>query len=266
MSVFVVSVMSVVRWMTLCDLVPNPNRRSILLSFFSYLALQVGIASLPLLFSRKSPPIYFAPGIAACSWGLPDLEFLEYNSPQYVGVSYALIIVTWVLPAIPVFLCTVYIFTIIVKHRSRMRKYGKTSASCADNTSVTARLRQLSSAANQVSWSQRASAMSQASITIVLFAVTYVVFNVPIWLCILVIFLSIEDHVAFIGSSVYVNIFLSRLSVVMNASLNPLIYILRLSELRSDLGDLMALRFGRAVSQTVRNFSRSNTRSNGNRK
>ena len=236
MSVFVVATLSVVRWMTICDLVPRPTNRNILLSVLLYLLFQVAQAALPLFFSTKSPPIYFAPQIGACSWGLPDLDFLEYNTAVYNVVSYSLVIITWVLPAVPVFICSGYILMITIKHRSRMCRYRKPSISCNPGS----HLQQLSASVNPGSWAERAAAMSKASITIVIYTVTYAVFNVPIWLCILVVLLSIEDHIAFIGNVVYVNIFLSRLSVVMNAAVNPVIYILRLSEVKEDLAGLVS--------------------------
>ena len=125
---------------------------------------------------------------------------------------------------------------ITIKHRSRMSRYQKPSISCNPGS----HLQQLSASVNPGSWTERAAAMSKASITIVLYTVTYAVFNVPIWLCILVVLLSIDDHITFIGKVVYVNIFLSRLSVVMNAAVNPVIYILRLSEVKEDLAGLVS--------------------------
>lgn len=212
--------------MTICRSVPCPVPWQVLTSVLGYLTLQTFQASLPLLFSERSPSIYYSEMLGACSWGLPDLTFLDYPSRAYTALSYSLILLSWVLPGLPVFCCGGYILGVLVQHRHTMARYSKKPAELH-----TDRATHLHTATG----STKDGTMGRASLTIVLFTLIYIVFNVPIWLYILVVLLSIDDHIAFLGSNLYVNIFLSRLSVVMNASVNPVMYILRCVEVRDDI-------------------------------
>ena len=90
------------------------------------LLLQVGQASLPLMFSSHSPPIYFHESVGACSWGIDDLTIVSYEDGQgfwYQFLVYFCLVIPSLLPIIPVLVCCGIFVKIVLSSKQRLLRY-----------------------------------------------------------------------------------------------------------------------------------------------
>ena len=80
-----------------------------------------------------------------------------------------------------------------------------------------------------------------ATITLILFTMVYIVFNVP--LCVIYIIQTISDHTgnnifSFEYPNFYFTNFIHTLSVPLNSALNPVIYYYRMKNFRNKINNL----------------------------
>eukprot|EP00116_Pleurobrachia_bachei_P005669 sb/3465931/ len=282
MSVFLVSVLSVIRCVTISPNVPSPKIRHAVIPVVVYFFIQVGQASLPLKFSNESPPIYFSPKVGACSWGLDDLTFAPYEDGSgvwYRFLLYFCLILPSFLPLFPVVVSCVIFVKIVLTSSERLKSHAqgvsKTTSgnsialsaapvsgvsnvnSCCtqQNSCGTTALQELPPTTQQLQppttqpkprlsvnreeisekkKKKRSNVAQQATTTMYIVTALYIIFNVPFWSFLLaIIFFKDGDHIEWLAvNAIYVHIFLSRTSVVMNAACNPIVYVTRIHELR----------------------------------
>ena len=225
MSVFLVALMAVAR----ANVTLFPFKRSKVWIYWVlnilYLTLNISLATLPLVYSENS--YYYHELFAACSWAIEDLSFVNatYSSSWYWW-TYSTIVIPWLVPGIIVLIaCVVAVCALIRSSRfseslimNRQRHMTKWRISSASGMDTCA-----------------AKGTRHATITILITTGVYIMFNVPCWLfyC---YFLSHKnyDPVKWLQgrTGLFINIFLYRLSVVMNSAVNPIVYFCRMNALR----------------------------------
>lgn len=260
MSVFLVALMAVAR-ATVMVLPFRRNRMWLYRAVFAlYLFVNVSLATLPLIYSDHK--YYYLEMFGACSWGIQDLKFVPdvYSSVWY-WLTYTTIIIPWLVPGLVVLVsCAVAVCALI--------RAGNHGGLVLTRTRTITKWRVPSMRGNRMS---TVKATTHATITILITTGVYIMFNVPCW-AFYGYFLSgkKDNPVKWLRgeTGMYINIFLYRLSVVMNSAVNPVIYLCRMNALRrhnvnSAMSGLQALSWVKNKLQTViySNYDKSDVES-----
>ena len=213
MSVFLIAMLAIERAVTL--LLPFRRKlfKSYICSVFIYFILNIILATLPLHFSSHG--YYYLEVVAQCSWGVGDLSFVKGGSLLWQIITHGTIILPWLVPGfIVVVSCSISIIVLLQSERKRRRLFDSKFA--RRTNAATIRTKYISK-------------------TIVIMALVYIVFNVPCWLFYLYLFFNKMNPVAWLhaNTAIYIHIFVSRLSVSLNAACNPIVYFCRFGGLKS---------------------------------
>jgi len=176
--------------------------------------MNVFLASLPVIFSPRG--YYYSEYVAQCSWGISELSFVAGHKDLWFGITYTTIILPWLLPGVVVVVsCIVSIISLV--HSSRIRRMMAPKA-CNGEDNIHA-------AAGRKA--------RKATVTIIIMTGVYMVFNMPCWLLYSYLLASTHNPMEWLRGDValYVQIFVSRLSVVLNGTANPLVYFTRIEAL-----------------------------------
>jgi hypothetical protein len=196
--------------------------RRVIFAMLGYLIIQASLACLP-LFEGK---FYFYDDVyTVCTWYLDDILDIEKQYHLYQLTYHFLLFIPFFLPSIFV------VSSCIVCVLSLRRK--KITANANDNK-------------------------AKASMTIVMFTLTYIILHVPLWIF-LVLFLVTEHGKVSVdfGEEVplYLFIFSSKVSVFINAAMNPLLYLGRASSMKKSFVDEVR-RIGSRTRRIAANFLR----------
>ena len=244
MSVFLIALLALARSVSLLRPLKLVRKRTYLVPLFIYFSLNVALASLPLIFSRKLYHYWLL--AAQCSWGVNELSFVggeagtNYTATWH-GMTYGTIIVPWFVPAVIVLVSCVLSLNALVKS-GRKRRRMTAQFSCV---STAGRLEDDKSSGRRVSMKS----VNHATITIVMATAVYILFNVPCWMFNVIILLSLRDQDVnkyfSAVTGIYLGYFMSILSVALNSASNPIIYFTRMYELRNENREI----FERMVSR-----------------
>lgn len=207
----------------------------------------MGQASLPLFFSLNSPPIYYLDKMGGCSWGINDLSFSPYEDGHggwYRFLVYFCVILPSFLPLFPVVLsCLIFVKILLTSrrkltgHRSLTAGRARGPAGKAPSSLIEPSLLPSTASGEPLRAKSKTSSSldiaHQATTTMYIVTVLYVIFNVPFWSFTLAIMFFQADHIQWIiTNGIIIQIFLSRTSVVMNAACNPIVYFTRIRALK----------------------------------
>ena len=203
-SVFLIAILSVTRAIALRSPLFHIKSRRVLLAMLAYLLFQISLACLP-LFEGK---FYFYDDVyTVCTWYLDDIIDIEKQYHLYQLTYHFLLFIPFFLPSI--FVVSSCIVCVI-----SLRKQ-KITANTNDSK-------------------------AKASITIVMFTLTYIILHVPLWIF-LVLFLVTEHGKVSVNFGeivpIYLFIFSSKVSVFINAAMNPLLYLGRVSSMKKSFGE-----------------------------
>ena len=223
MSVFLIAVLSVVRSISILLPFRIIKARHVISTICVYLVLNIVLALLPILFSDEGyflidPTSASNNHMGFCSWGLEKLKFVPSTDHiLYKTLIYVTIIIPWLIPGLVVIISCI----ISIKGLQFSKKMSSRTRKTPNRESM-----RMPTVRNQIN--------NQAKITILIITLVYITFNMPCWMYYLVALYARRNPVYWLRSeaAMYVVIFVSVLSVVMNASINPIIYISRTKQLQ----------------------------------
>ena len=197
-SVFLIAVLSVTRACALKYPLLHIKQSRVVSLMLVYFVIQVCLACLP-FFKGKS--YYFDDVYTVCTWTLDDIINFKTQYIWYQVTYHFLLFIPFFLPSI--FVVTSCVFCVLSLRTSIVNNNDKNKA--------------------------------KASMTIVLFTLTYIVLHVPLWIF-LFMFLVIEHGQVPVDLNnklpLYLFIFSSKVSVFINAALNPVIYMGRTKSMK----------------------------------
>ena len=263
MSVFLIALLALARSISL--LFPfrlRRNRVVYLLPLCIYLFLNLLLASLPLIFSKKM--YYFHSISAACSWGVNDLSFVggevgrNYTTAWY-GMTYSTIIIPWFAPAVIVLVSFAFSLHSLLKSGRQRRKMTVGQNQELDREASKNLTGSGTGSSRNGNHGNAMRSTNHATMTIVIATSVYVIFNVPGWMMNVIMLLSLRDqnfNTFFSGfSGIYLGYFMTYLSVVLNSASNSLIYFSRMDLLRKENGEMFCWILSR-IKVTVRGCGR----------
>lgn len=221
-SVFLIAVLSVSRVVSIHDPHRRLSRWSVAVPVMVYVGLMLLQASIP--FIRGSKYEYFS-HLKVCSWDLSKV--FGMGSPPFNVLYFLLNIVEFVMPIFPVTTCCCFI---IMKLRSRSTD---SLASCA-----------------------RVNALKrEATITIVLLTITYLVWNLPLCVVLILNYVTQISELHHHGSPdhyhfeyhVHLRTFMNSQTIVLNSVCNTCLYFYRITDLRRWTVDLIEKFFTRML-------------------
>lgn len=197
-SVFLIAILSVTRACALKYPLLHIKQSRILFLMLFYFLIQTFFACLPFL---KGKSYYYDEVYTLCTWTLDDILHFETQYIWYQITYHLLLFIPFFLPSI--FVVASCVFCVLSLRTSIVNNNDKNKA--------------------------------KASVTIVLFTITYIILHVPIWIF-LVLFLVTEHGKLSVDMStklpLYLFIFSSKVSVFINAALNPMIYMCRTKSMK----------------------------------
>ncbi|KAL5262190.1 hypothetical protein ACHWQZ_G007784 [Mnemiopsis leidyi] len=197
-SVFLIAVLSVTRACALKYPLLHIRQYRVLMLMALYLIIQVCLACLP-FFRGKS--YYFDEVYTVCTWTLDDIIDFDTQYVWYQVTYHFLLFIPFFLPSI--FVVSSCVFCVLSLRTSIVNNNDKNKA--------------------------------KASMTIILFTLTYIVLHVPIWIFLFLFLVSEHGKLSVDFSNklpLYLFIFSSKVSVFINAALNPLIYMGRTKSMK----------------------------------
>ncbi|KAL5268222.1 hypothetical protein ACHWQZ_G002174 [Mnemiopsis leidyi] len=271
MSVYLVAVLSVIRCFTIAPSITSPTLSHAVIPVLVYLIIQIGQASIPLVSSTLNPPIYYLKAVAGCSWGIDDLSFAPYDDGKgvwYRFLVYFCVILPSFLPIFPVVVSCIIFVKIVLTSKQKVKNYRNkdlynnnltnsvslnhvqsqktlevekpADTFCGPRSEVSQMSVSSNFPADQLPPQQcvkkgtsGGDVAQQATTTMCIVTALYIIFNVPYWSFTLAVMFFQADHIRWVTTNgIYINIFLSRTSVVMNAACNPIVYFTRIQALR----------------------------------
>jgi hypothetical protein len=226
LSVFSVGLMSVCRTISLSLPFVRLSKRHLLIPAAVYLVILMVQQSVPWWFGWHYFPMY---AIKICGWSI----WFDMKSVEYKAMYIIQIMLPFILPLFPIVIsCLVS----VIKLKSNSTNF------------VSGSIKGESDHVEQAKKNKRS-----ATITIIILTVTYIIFNVP---CCLVTF---DDGVYYLseGKSHVIRSWFNEKSVpyyqetfyfitihtiILNSTVNPIIYIVRIKKLRSYIGKILSCR------------------------
>ena len=226
-SIFLIAALSVCRTITLIFVFRKMNQSVIgSITIAIYFILLLFQAFLPILFSEKG--YLYDHQMGTCTWTIEWLNFVnDHGSPTWEGLSYAFIIVPILIPGAVVLTSGVITVWKLLKSYQANQSLGKSSLTQT----------------------------KRATITVMMVTMLYTLFNVPCWVY-FIIGMYIDKRVSWLESAARLHMyyFTAKLSVELNASCNPFVYILRMKVF--DINSITRLvRVRNAIQQKVRMFA-----------
>ena len=124
MSVFLIALLALARSLCLLSPFRMARKRIYLIPLAIYFALNITLASLPLIFSKKL--YHYWPLGAHCSWGVNELSFVGTNyTASWKVMTYGSIIVPWFIPGIIVLVSSVLSLKALFKSGRRIRQISR---------------------------------------------------------------------------------------------------------------------------------------------
>ena len=211
LSVFIVAVQSILR--SYCLVYPfRKLKLKVPILILSTMALvQIFQASLPYLRSKR---YRYNTMWTTCLWYLDDI--ISPTSPLYSVLYIFTLILPFLLPALPVLVsCGVSI--------KYIRAAYPTQLTISRNPKIT-----------QLACYFKSNIKRRASITVVIITVVYIVFNMPYWIY-LIFNMVLNEPLGGSYFNTYFGILLNPLCVIFNAAINPIIYFLRIADMKSQV-------------------------------
>ena len=242
LSVFIVALQSILRSYSLVYPFKKTGSRYVLIIVSVMAAIQVFQASLPYLWWKKYE---FNSHWTLCLWYLDDI--CKPESKMYNVLYILTLILPFLLPAVPVLIsCGVsitFIRTNPVPDIPGMEISPKITAPnrilnklCCSSGSAPAKKKRLSAAPrlSQLSSLVKSRLKHRATVTILIITGIYIILNIPYW-----VYLTYNLIMPYTFSlfDMYLGIFLNPLCVILNAAINPVVYFLRISGMRSHVTD-----------------------------
>ncbi|XP_063686855.1 C-X-C chemokine receptor type 3-like [Bolinopsis microptera] len=224
-SVFLIAVLSVTRACALKYPLLHIKQGRVLVLMLVYFVIQTSLACLP-FFQGKS--YYFDEVYTVCTWTLDDIINFDTQYIWYQFTYHILLFIPFFLPSI--FVVTSCVFCVLSLRTSIVNNNDKNKA--------------------------------KASMTIVLFTITYIVLHVPIWIFLFLFLVSEHGKLSVDMSNklpLYLFIFSSKVSVFINAALNPLIYMGRTKSLKHSFKEDVVKTATVRISQIRRSMVRRKT-------
>ena len=254
MSVFLIAMLSVARALQLIFPFTIIRSAIYLVVMYIYLFLNISLAALPLMFSSKR--YYYADFFAQCTWGINELSFVNSSSSSlWHAMTYTTIILPWLLPALIVVLSCIASVIVLLKSSYRRRQFRSNTKETRKHYEL--RLKSNGAASTEKSHemdSFRSSqlehkpaaesrsitnATAQATLTIVIMTLVYILFNVPCGVVYIYLLSKEFDPLTWMDFNPdllqMVFILLGRTSVALNSAANPIVYLCRMKPLRARL-------------------------------
>ena len=217
MSVFLIALLGFARCYSVMFPFRKATLRCYLVPVVAYLAANVMLAALPLIFSPLG--YHYSSYVAQCSWGINELSFVGcygMSCSLWHWLTYATIILPWLVPGVVVVLSsTASICALLHSDRTRRHMLPR---------------RKTNTLSVHMDPSLRT---KRATITILIMTLVYSVFNMPCWLLYSYLLASGFNPISWLTGStaIYVQIFVSRVSIALNSAINPIVYFLRIQAL-----------------------------------
>ena len=201
-SIFLIGLLSVCRAISMVYPLPKFRRRYVVTSISLYLTILFIQSTIPFWYGMQYS---YSSYLTSCTWYIDDI--FEYNSIQYKLLAFILIVLEFILPTVPIIgSCIVSVYTLIrSKDAVGQHELGKNKR--------------------------------DATITIILLTIVYIVFNIP--MCIVhglesvALFTSYSVNWSSAGPAFkHIYIFLNTHSVALNSLVNTLLYFCRIRTLR----------------------------------
>ena len=251
LSVFVVALQSILRSYSLVCPFRKIRLRFVMIAVSGMTAVQVFQASLPYLHLKKYE---FNTHWSLCLWYLDDI--CPTDSKMYNILYILILILPFLLPAVPVLIsCAVSIrfiggnkildiAGIATSPKSTISTPIVDKLCCRyylpekhKRLSVTPRLSQLSSVV-------KSRLKHRATVTILIITSTYIILNMPYWVYLTYYLIMPYTFSLF---DLYLGIFLNPLCVILNAAINPVVYYLRISGMKTHMtGTFKNIQFPRS--------------------
>ena len=217
LSVFQIAILALARALTLLFPFRTVHVKKYIYPLLAYFLINVVLASLPLFFSSQG--YHYEGFLGQCAWGISELSFVEGNTWVWRFITYTTIILPWLVPGVVVVVsCVVSILVLVRSDRNHKKMTTRRPATKLKKSEAEG----------------AASRTRHVSITMIIMTAVYILFNMPCWLFYLYLFACKLNPQAWVRakSARYIHIFVSRLSVSLNAAVNPIVYFSRIEGLR----------------------------------
>ena len=242
LSVFIVALQSILRSYSLVSPFKKPRGRYVMMVVSFMTTIQVFQASLPYLYRKTYE---FNAHWTLCLWYLDDI--CPPDSKLYDVLYIFTLILPFLLPALPVLIsCAVSIRYIRSNLNIPQTPSRNTSSALwrlcwrpnrERNPGVTPPISQLSSLVES-------RIKHRATVTILIITGIYITLNIPYWIYLTYYLIMPYDFSLF---DLYLGILLNPVCVVLNAAINPVVYYLRISGMKSHVtGTFKNIQFPRS--------------------
>ena len=237
LSVLFVALQSIIRTTSLIFPFHRIRKAPVIAFILFCLLWEVGIAVFPFIFGRQHR--YYS-SIMSCNFSLR--EVFDVGTFEYHMMLAAIGIMPILWPVIPIiFSCFASVFILVVRKDSVVGCKSKTAAAYKRS----------------------------ATITITIITVLYIVLNVPYWIFLTFFLFKFSETLKYLNkidphSLLYS--FLNPISFLLNAGLNPVLYIIRMKKVRANAVWLIRrFRYGLVPSSqdSVEDRARANSRCAG---
>ena len=201
-GVFLIAVLSVTRAIALKYPFLRLSQPRILALMVVYLVVQLGLSCLPFF---RGTSYYYDEVYTVCTWTLEQI--MEFRTEGWAYFVYQLtyhllLFIPFFLPSF--FVVSSCVFCVLSLRVTVINNNNKNKA--------------------------------KASGTIILFTVTYIILHVPIWIFLVLFLVTEHGQISVDFSSklpLYLFIFSSKVSVFLNAAVNPIIYMARTNSMKN---------------------------------
>ena len=236
MSVFLIALLGAARGLSILFPFTKPKLNYYFVPLGVYFAVNIFLAFLPITFSQVG--YHYARFLGQCSWGIHELSFVDcygMSCSEWRWMIIITVILPWLVPGVLVIL-TSSISIVMLKRSTNTckglcRKLNKNKFNLVSPAVLPG------------------SRTRHATITILIMTVIYCIFNMPCWLLYSYLLGNGFSPAKWLRGdiAVYIQIFVSRLSVVLNSAVNPVVYFSRIE----------ALAFAKITGHARRRMSKS---------
>lgn len=238
MSVFLIALLGAARCFSILFPFTKPKLRYYFIPLGLYFAANIILALLPIIFSPVG--YHYANFLGQCSWGIHELSFVTCYGMQCSEWRWMIIntvILPWMIPGVVVVLTSSVSIAMLKRSTNARKKL------CRNMSEKVPTLKSVSPYVLPHSRNR------YATITILIMTIIYCIFNMPCWLLYSYLLGNRFNPAKWLRGdiAVYIQIFVSRLSVVLNSAVNPVVYFSRME----------ALAFTKILRLSRRRMSRS---------
>eukprot|EP00116_Pleurobrachia_bachei_P004972 sb/3465234/ len=238
-SVFLIAVLSTTRAWALKFPLRRIKQWIILVLLGSYLTLQILLASLPFYAGK----LYWYDDVyTVCTWNVDDIiPYSEETAALYKTTFQFLILIPFSIPSLFVIMSCVVCVVCLQKSINR-RKF------------INGGRNRKSTVLAATEGGGGGNTKNKASITVVIFTITYITLHVPLWIFLMLFLVMSEGKLQMDFAAklpIYLFVFSSKVSVFINAGINPIIVVSRTKSMQESF-KTDVLRFTETIRRTTR--------------